>query len=157
MAEYSVFGVGGVIVGYDNLGVALGGESIVYGLYPLRYRLEYTYDDKIRSDTSVFIHLRQNTPIYQSRIDKEDYDITSQKHPFLTGLFNIAGVTEISTKAYRVWLMKSPIYTWEEVLYPVLWFIAYWYQHDSLAQLPGSANPDGTGFVLPDPTQRRKI
>lgn len=163
MATYINIASGGGNVGgdaiydFDNLGVILGGDAIVFGLYPLRYKLEYTYDETIRSDSSVFIHLRQNTPIYQARIDKEDYDISPIKHPFLTGLFNIAGVTEVSTKAYRIWLMKSPLYTWEEVLYPVLWFCAFWYQHDSLAQLPGSANPDGTGFTLASPLQRRKI
>lgn len=140
-----------------SMGVTITGNAIVYGLYPLRYKLEYTFDDTTRSDSSVFIHFKQNVPIYQTRIDKEDYDISITKHPFLTGLFNISGVTELSTKAYRIWLMKSPIFSWEEVLYPVLWYCAFWYQHDSLAQLPGSANPDGTGFTLPDPKQRRKI
>lgn len=162
MAVYLNIASGGSVVGGeallpDTVGAIVGGEALVFGLYPLRYRLEYTYDETIRSDMSVFIHLRQNTPIYQARIDKEDYDISTTKHPFLTGLFNIAGVTEVSTRAYRIWLMKSPIYTWEEVLYPVLWYCAFWYQHDSLAALPGSANPDGTGFTLPSPLQRRKI
>ena len=148
---------GGEAILLDVGGAIVSGQATVFSLYPLRYRLEYTYDETIRSDTSVFIHLRQNTPIYQARIDKEDYDISANKHPFLTGIFNVSGVTEVSTKAYRIWLMKSPIYTWEEVLLPVLTYCAFWYQHDSLAQLPGSANPDGTGFTLPDPKQRRKI
>lgn len=126
---------------------------------PLQYKLEYSYDENSRSDSSVFIQLRRNPPIYQAHIDKEDYDILpdEQKHEFLTSLFNIAGVTELSTRAYRVWLMKSPVYTWEEVMLPVLYYMAGYYGDSGIEPLPGSGNPDGTGFTISNPNQRRKI
>lgn len=125
----------------------------------LDYKLEFSYNESSPSDPSVYIQLRRNTPVYQEHIDKEDYDILGDgnKHEFLTGLFNISGVVELSTRAYRIWLMKSPVFTWSEVLLPVLTFLADYYGEDELNQLPGSANPDGTGFTLEGPNQRRKL
>jgi len=124
----------------------------------LEYRLEFTKDDKNASDSAVFIHLRRNPPIYQDRIDKEDYDILdeSEKNAFTTGLIEIAGVVEISLKAYRIWMAKSPVYEWEEILLPVLFFIKDFFGDDDLEQLPGSANPDGTGIIV-EPSARRPI
>lgn len=125
----------------------------------LQYKLEYSYDQGTRSDSSVYIHLRVNPPIYQAHIDKEDYDVLPEelKHVFLTSIFNIAGVTELSSRAYRIWLMKSPVYTWSEVVVPVLYYIAGYFSEGSIQELPGSAKTDGSGFVLPEPINRRKI
>lgn len=122
-----------------------------------QYKLELIYEDGTPSDESVFIQMRFNTPVYRSHTDKEDYDVLpeEEKHPFLTGIFNIAGVTEVSSRAYRVWIMKSPVYSWEEVLLPTLHFIREWYGEDSLSQLPGSADPDGVGTRLENIDQRR--
>jgi hypothetical protein len=136
-------------------GVICSGEAGIGGR--LKYRLEYSYDETTRSDSSVFIHLKINVPVYQTRIDKEDFDVNGNGHPFLTGIFSVSGVTEVSTKAYRVWIMKSPVFNWKEVLDPVLYFIATSLGYNSLYQMPGSASVDGTGFTLPSPTQRRKI
>jgi hypothetical protein len=123
------------------------------------YKLEFSYNESTPSDSSVYIQMRRNTPVYQAHIDKEDYDILSDelKHEFLTGLFNISGVVELSTKAYRIWLMKSPVFSWEEVLLPVLYFTANYYGESTISELPGSASPNGTGFKLNTPVQRRKI
>lgn len=123
----------------------------------LQYKLEYVYGEDAPADDSVYIQLRVNPPIYRGWTDKEDYDVLpdEEKHPFLTGIFNIAGVTEVSSKAYRVWLMKSPVYSWQEVLDPTLYFIMNWYSESSLNQLPGSADPDGKGTRLATPDQRR--
>lgn len=125
----------------------------------LEYKLEFIFDESTPSDSSVFIHLRENPPIYQSHIDKEDYDILEDddKHEFLTALFTIAGVVELSTTAYRIWLMKSPVYYWSEVMNPILAYLKDYYGEDSLSQLPGSAQVDGQGFTLTKTSQRRKI
>lgn len=122
-------------------------------------KLEYVYDDETPADASVFIHLRRNPPIYQAHIDKEDYDILpdEEKNEFLTALFVIAGVTELSTSAYRIWLMKSPVYLWSEIIPPVLEYLRSYYSEADIQFLPGSANVDGTGFTLDKPGQRRKI
>ena len=125
----------------------------------LIYRLEFNYDESTRSDSSVFIQLRENPPIYQEHIDKEKYDILSEelKNVFLTSIFNISGVTELSVKSYRVWLMKSPVYNWKEVLDPVLYYIASYYSFDDIEQMLASGNTDGTGFTLSQPINRRKL
>lgn len=125
----------------------------------LDYKLEFVWEDDKPADSSVYIQLRRNTPIYQDRIDKEDYDILDAdlKDEFLTGIFNVSGVVEVSTKAYRVWLMKSPVFTWEEVLSPVLNFMMTYYGEDTISSLPGSGTPAGGGFHLSSPIQRRKI
>ena len=125
----------------------------------LIYRLEFNYDESTRSDSSVFIQLRENPPIYQEHIDKEKYDILPEelKNVFLTSIFNISGVTELSVKAYRDWIMKSPVYNWKEVLDPVLYYIASYYSFDDIEQMLGSGNTDGTGFTLSQPVNRRKL
>lgn len=123
----------------------------------LQYKLEYVYDEGNPSDDSVYIQLRVNPPIYRSHTDKEDYDVLpeEEKHPFLTNLFTIAGVTEVSSRAYRVWLMKSPVYSWQEVLDPVLNFLKNWYSESSLEKLPGSGETNGVGMRVDTVVQRR--
>ena len=123
----------------------------------LQYKLEYNWDDTDPADAGVYVQLRDNVPVYRSHTDKEVYDVLpeEEKHPWLTGLFNIAGVTELSSRAYRVWLMKSPVYSWQEVLLPTLSFMRDWFSYDGLEELPGSAKPDGAGFTLSDPKNRR--
>lgn len=125
----------------------------------LKYKLEYSYDASTRSDSAVYIHLRENVPVYQEHIDKEDYDVlpSDKKHVFLTSIFNIAGVTELSSRAYRVWLVKSPVYNWQEVTLPVLYYIASYFGQADIEELPGSGKPDGSGFTLPSPVERRKL
>ena len=125
----------------------------------LMYKLEYIYDSGAPSDCAVFIHLRDAPPVYLAHITKEDYDWldSSLKNDFASGLLNVAGLTEISIKAYRVWLMKSPVYTWEEVLIPVLYFIAESLGKSGIFAIQGSADYTGSGFTVPSQSQRRKI
>lgn len=123
------------------------------------YKLEFVFDDTAPGDASVFIQMRNNPPIYQDHITKEEYDILpdEEKNDFLTHLFAFAGVVELSTKAYRIWLMKSPVYHWDEVLVPILYYLTAYYSYDTYEALPGSANVDGTGLTLSSPNNRRKI
>lgn len=125
----------------------------------LSYKLEYVFDDTRPSDSSVYIHLRENPPRYMPHIDKEDYDILEddEKHEFLDSLFNIAGVTELSSRAYRLWIMKSPSYNWREVLEPVLAYLASYFGESGYESQPGSANVDGTGFTVATTKNRRKL
>lgn len=124
----------------------------------LKYKLEFNWDDEDPSDPGVYIQLKGfNPPIYRPHTDKEDYDVlpAGEKNDFLTGLFNIQGVVEMSVKAYRIWIMKSSQYDWEEVLTPVLGFIRDHFGESSLEALPGSGNTDGTGFTLASSRNRR--
>lgn len=125
-----------------------------------KYKLEFSYDNTSAADASVFIQMRNNPPIYKNHINKENYDVLSPaaKNDFLTNLFNIAGVVELSTTAYRVWLMKSPVYSWQEVLGPVLFYMSSYFNcTDGPEALPGSANIDGSGLSLDSQSNRRKI
>ena len=119
----------------------------------LEYKLEYNKNDEKPSDEAVYIQLRRNTPVYQAHIDKEAYDILPEenKHEFLTGLFNIGGVVEVSSKAYRVWISKSPSFTWSEVLDPLLVYMKEYYGEDDLEEMAGS------GIALDSSLQRRDI
>lgn len=123
------------------------------------YKLEFLYDDTAPSDDGVYIHMRDNPPIYKEHTTKEDYDVLGddEKNAFLTELFTVAGVVEVSTKAYRIWLMKSPVYTWEEVLAPIIYYLMTFYGDDSSDSLPGSGQIDGRGVRLNAPVNRRKI
>lgn len=125
----------------------------------LMYKLEYSYDSGTPADSSVFIQLRENPPVYLPHMHKEDYDLLdiSLKTDFASGLFNVAGVTELSIKAYRVWLMKSPVFTWQEVLLPVLYFLAESFGQSGIFAIQGSADYTGSGFTVPSQSQRRKI
>lgn len=125
----------------------------------LQYKLEFVYDDKSSADASVFIQLRSDPPVYHSRITKEDYvtlDVEDQDD-FLTGIFNVDGVVELSSKAFRIWIMKSPTYAWNEVLSPLLDFLMTEFSETEILALPGSGNMDGTGFSLSKITQRRRV
>lgn len=124
----------------------------------LDYKLEFNTPSG-SADDAVFIHIRKNVPVYENRIDKEDYDVlpVANKHVFLTGIFNVAGVVEVSSRAYRVWVMKSPVYTWQEVINPVLNSIASSLGESTLNELPGSGRVDGTGTRLGSADQRRSL
>lgn len=56
----------------------------------------------------------------------------------VTGLFNIPGITEVATQAYRVWIMKSPLYKWSEVIPPVLEFLRSTLEQDDILELDNS-------------------
>lgn len=124
--------------------------------YPFSYKLEFLYDDGTPSDASVFIQMRDNPPIYMVKTNKEDYDIIpdTEKNPFITKLFDIAGVTEMSLKAYRIWIMKSPTYTWFEVLDPIIIYLASFYGYTGSVTLPASGLVDGSnGTYIPTGNQ----
>ena len=115
------------------------------------YKIEYLKDDNQPEDISVFIHMKYNVPIYQSKIDKEDYDVLPDdlKHPFLTGLFAIGGIVEVSCRAYRIWISRSPVFSWEETLGPIFNYLLFWYDEDTLIELQGS------GITLGEVNERR--
>lgn len=113
---------------------------------PLFYKIEYNYDGENPSDAGAYIHLKHyNPPVYLPHTDKEDYDVlpAEEKNDFLTALFNIEGVVELSVKAYRIWFMKHTAYDWDEVMLPVLNYLATELADGVLGPLAGSAEPDG--------------
>jgi len=84
----------------------------------LRYQVEYFqgYNGQ-PSDEGAFIQLRTDVPTYIKRTGKEEYDADDD---FLNALFDVNGIVAISTTAYRVYIEKSPAYSWDEVINPVV-------------------------------------
>ena len=123
----------------------------------LQYRLEFLQEEGSPADDSVFIHLRSDVPAFRGRIGKEAYSNLddADKSTFMDGLFEIDGITEASSQAFRVWIMKSPAFTWPEVLNTVLEYLRVQIGEDSIEDLPGSGKIDGTGFRLDSSNNRR--
>ena len=130
------------------------------------YKLEYCYDKDTPADSADYIHMRVEPPTYRKEIGKEAYSALpeGEKHPFIDGLFQIPGVVEVSSTAYRVWIMKSPVYSWEEVNTAVLNYIMDYLGEATMKEIPGSAAVDGLftsptaagGFTLNSPVNRRE-
>lgn len=119
----------------------------------LNYKLEYFKDATQPSDEGVFIHLDIDLPAYQGLIGKEDYlalDVQDQS-AFVTGLFGIAGVMDVSAKANRLFITKSPIFTWMQVFSPLLVYLQAQLGATSVNELPGS------GIAIDSPFDRRAL
>lgn len=124
----------------------------------LSYKLEYCYDNDAPSDSSVYMHLRVMPPVTRRQTKKEDYDQLSEaeRHVFLDNIFNIPGVEEVSCTAYRLWVMKSPAFTWTEINTAILDYLKTWSGETEAESMQGSANIDGSGFTLNSSINRRE-
>ena len=122
----------------------------------LYYRLEYNTPGG-PSDDAVYVHLRADpNGYYRSMIGKEEYEKGGNYDAFANALFSVQGVTDISVTAFRVWYMKSPVYTWTEVNTPILEFLAFWFGLTNFEPLQGSASIDGVRtFRLDSESNRR--
>lgn len=123
----------------------------------LQYKLEYNTPSG-SSDESVYIHLRQD-PVFQTRIGKESYSSLpdEEKKDLITDIFDVPGVVELSAKAARLWIMKSPVFSWEEIIQPVLFVLRDYFGESQISPLPGSGLVDGSGFRLTSDKSRRSI
>jgi hypothetical protein len=112
----------------------------------LQYKLEYLKDG---SDDSVFIHFRVNVPVYANKMEKETYETGTFQHDWLDGIFNTPGITDASSQVYRLWIVKSPSFQWDEILPPLLTFVQNYLGESSLEEMQGS------GITLESSTDRR--
>lgn len=86
----------------------------------LFYRAEFFKDETEPSNEGVYLQLRQS-PVaadWIDRVRKQDY--AGGTSTLADAIFTVAGVTELSIQPFRVWVSKSPIYQWSEVVPPVL-------------------------------------
>lgn len=94
------------------------------------------------SDEGVYIQLRTDPPYesYISRIGREDYIALQDdyKTDFVTALFACSGVVGVSVSAFRVYIEKSPVFSWTEVLSPIIEEIRIATETDDISELPGS-------------------
>lgn len=109
----------------------------------LQYKLEYFKGaGGGASDEGVYIQLRSDPPYesYMSQIGREDYVglEDDRKTDFLNALFECEGVVELSVSAFRVYVEKSPVFSWSEVLGPVIEEIRIATEDDDIEELPGS-------------------
>lgn len=109
----------------------------------LLYKIELLKDESRPADDSAFIHLKENPPYYIGRTDKEDYDILpdADKNDFATSILDVSGVVELSITAYRIWVMKTPLYTWKEVLDPIVALLVSNFGEDGSEPTNGSPTP----------------
>jgi hypothetical protein len=84
----------------------------------LQYKFEYLQGAIGPTDDGVFIQLRTDVPAYQPIITKELYFSAQNTTTtaLATALFGINGVVRLSTQAWRVYIEKSPVFQWDEVL-----------------------------------------
>lgn len=86
----------------------------------LYYRAEFLKDEDEPSNEAVYLQLRQS-PVaadWIDRVRKQDY--TGGTSVLADMIFTVAGVTELSIQPFRVWFSKSPVYSYQEVVPPVL-------------------------------------
>lgn len=123
----------------------------------LSVKLEYVTPTD--SDDCVYWQMRDDPPVYINLIGKEDYLALdpSFQHPFVTGMFDIKGITEVSVTAHRVAVMKSPAYNWGEVNANLTTYLLAQFSKGQIDYLAGSANADGTGFRLSSSLNRRAL
>lgn len=105
----------------------------------LEYKLEYIKDGDQAAGEGVFIQIKKDVPSYRNFVGKEDYYADPDgRSDFVDGLFDIDGITNIASQAFRVYVEKSPIFHWTEVLPDVLDHIAESVDETVLIELPGS-------------------
>lgn len=84
----------------------------------LQYQIEFFqgYNGK-PSDEGCYIQLRTDVPSYTKKIGKEEFDGSDD---FIQALFDVDGIVALSTTAFRVYIEKSPAFSWDEVLNPAI-------------------------------------
>jgi hypothetical protein len=121
----------------------------------LDYKLEYfKSDSNSDGDEGAYIHFRTDMPAYQSKIGKEEYYCLPEEKQseFLNTLFSVGGVEVISSMAFRLYIEKSPVFSWSEVLGPLIEVVRVFTSMSGVNELPGSpvtlttANRRGTEF-----------
>lgn len=123
----------------------------------LEVKLEYV--NVKEGDDGVMWHFRFDVPVYASRISKEEYLALdpADMDPFITGLFELDGIVEVSCKAYRVWAMKSPVYSWDEINDDLEEYFLTQFGETETEYLNGSAFKNGRGMRLTSEQSRRDL
>ncbi len=105
----------------------------------LEYKLEYFKGALGSNDDGVFIQLRTDLPVYQEAITREGYYSAGvNQTDFVTALFAIYGVVRISAQAWRLYVEKSPVFQWNEVLPPILEVVKTFTGCTGIHEMPGS-------------------
>jgi hypothetical protein len=106
--------------------------------FDLLFKLEYFKGLGGASDEGVFVQLKTEVPVYMSKTTKEAYYELGETSDFMDGIFAIPGVVIAASNSFRVYIEKSPIFTWSEILGPLLEHIRVSVGADSLIEAAGS-------------------
>lgn len=107
--------------------------------FDLVFKLEYFKGIGGASDEGCFIQLKTDVPAYCSKIGKEEYVLGGgTPSDFMDGIFSVPGVVVAGAGAFRVYVEKSPLFEWTEVLGPLLEFIRTEVGADNLEEAIGS-------------------
>lgn len=124
----------------------------------LKYKLEAFRDGTKPSQEGVFIHFLEDVPCYQSLITKEEYfgsctdSEGAEKNDFITKLFEVEGVVEVSSKAYRLYIIKAELFDWTSIITNVFVDVLFEaFGETSAEELPGSR------MTIGDANQRRQL
>lgn len=105
----------------------------------LDFKLEYFKGDTA-SDEGVYIQLRSNPSGFIKLVSREEYNLLAEEDlvTIVTALFACPGVVRVAVQAYRVWIEKSPVFGWSEVLGPVIEQLRIDTGQLGVNELPGS-------------------
>lgn len=106
----------------------------------LDYRLEYVKIDN--HDDGVFVHVRTDVPEYRSFVYRDDYFVGADdvRTGFFNGVMNTPGVTGGASQAFRLYITKSPVFSWSEILGPIMEWLKTNVTADGLNELYDSGN-----------------
>lgn len=107
----------------------------------LDFKLEWFRDGEVPTQEGAFLHFLEDVPCYQDLITKEEYAELDEedKCEFVTNLFAQAGVVEVSSKAYRLYIIKAELFDWSSVLTDVIVNVLFpTFGESSINELPGS-------------------
>jgi hypothetical protein len=116
----------------------IGVKSIYSMSFDLLFKLEYFKGLGGASDEGVFIQLKTELPAYMPKTSKEKYYESAERTAFTDGIFAIPGIVTAASNSFRVYVEKSPIFTWSQILGPLLTHIRISVGADSLIEAPGS-------------------
>lgn len=108
--------------------------------FDLVFKLEYFKGVGGASDEGVFIQLKSDVPAYSTKVTKEDYvnGVGGTASDFMDGIFSVSGVVVAASQAFRVYVEKSPLFEWSEVLGPLMEFVRIQVGADNLEEAVGS-------------------
>ena len=104
----------------------------------LDYKIEWFRDNGKPSNQGLYVHTAIDMPCYHDLVTKEDYPNDPNHCDFVTGLFGIQGIVEVSVKAYQVYVIKAEVFHWEDLVPAVLYYVANYLGQTSVNELPGS-------------------
>lgn len=116
----------------------------------LEFKLEYFKGDGGATDEGCFIQLRSEITAYCTLVSKEAY-VRGQgtTSTLATNIFAVPGVVRAALQSFRVYIEKSPVFTWEETLGPVMVVLMQDTGTTGLSELLGS------GITLTTENDRR--